>query len=46
MKYRFYINEEDREFGDTNFVIDSEGKEIEYSFMCSNEYSYPPEGFG
>jgi len=32
--------------GDTSFVITDEGKEIEYSFMCSSSYSFPPEDCG
>lgn len=45
-KNRFYINGMDLSFGDFNYVVTSEGKEIEYSYMCSNKNDFPPDNCG
>ena len=46
MRYRFYINADTLYFRETNLVITPDGKEIEYSYMCSNKDSFPPDNCG
>lgn len=46
MKNRFYIREEDSHNGEFNYVVTPEGKEIEYSYMCTRSQDNPPEDRG
>lgn len=41
MNNRFYINDEDYNFGDYNHVITPGGEEIPYSYMCSGNRNPP-----
>lgn len=45
MKSRFYINDMDLVYGDFNYIVTPEGKQIEYSFMCNNENDFPPDDY-